>query len=171
MNSSKRNTFLAGAMLVSASLVGALGWLNSASANSFKAGELSIEQPYANASTAGTKTGAAYFSKIKNTGTRPDKLISAKTTVAQSVEIHTMKMDGNIMRMREISGIDLPAGQEVLFGQGTDNGYHLMLMGLKEPLKDGEPFKLILKFERAGEVEVLVQVQKAKSGTDIHKHH
>jgi periplasmic copper chaperone A len=147
------------------------GFHEAASAQSVKVGELTIEHPYANATPAGSKNGAAYFKAINNQGKLPDRLLSARTSIATSTELHTMRMDGNIMRMREVTSIELPASGVTLFGQGTENGYHVMLMGLKEPLKEGDSFKLNLKFEKAGEVEVSVQVQKAKGSSDTHKHH
>lgn len=148
-----------------------LGFHQGARANDYKVGELSIELPFANATPVGSKNGAAYFKSISNTGQLPDRLLSAKSSVAASTELHTMRMDGNIMRMREVVSIELPASGKTLFGQGTDHGYHIMLMGLREPLKDGDSFKLNLKFEKAGEIEVVVQVQKGKGSSDAHKHH
>lgn len=147
------------------------GFHQSASAHGFKVGDLSVEHPYANATVAGSKNGAAYFKAIHNHGKTPDRLISAKSIISNSIELHTMRMDGNVMRMREVNSIELPAGSATVFGQGTENGYHVMLMGLKEPLKEGEQFKLLLRFEKAGDLEVPVTVQKAKAGADIHKHH
>jgi periplasmic copper chaperone A len=149
-----------------------LGFHNIASAREFQLGELRIEHPYANATPTGARNGAAYFKAINNAGKLPDRLLSAKSTIAASTEIHTMRMDGNIMRMREVTSIELPASGVTLFGQGTEHGYHIMLMGLKEPLKAGDSFKLNLKFEKAGDVEVSVQVEKAKgAANDAHKHH
>jgi periplasmic copper chaperone A len=162
------------AILMGATLAGTawLGFHESASAHGFQIGELKIEHPYANATPPGAKNGGAYFKAINNIGKTPDRLLSAKSTIAASTELHTMRMDGNIMRMREVASIELPASGVTLFGQGTEHGYHVMLMGLKEPLKEGDSFKLNLKFEKAGEVEVSVQVEKAKSATsDAHKHH
>ncbi len=156
------------------STVIALGWLGflpAASAHEFKLGELSIEHPYANATPDGSKNGAAYFKAINNGGKLPDRLVAIKTSVAASAELHTMRMDGNVMRMREVTSIELPASGKTLFGQGSEHGYHIMLMGLKEPLKEGDSFKLNLKFEKAGEIEVLVSVQKGKGSSDAHKHH
>jgi periplasmic copper chaperone A len=160
-------------VLMTVTLAGAawLGLYQGANARDFKVGELSIEHPYANATPAGSKNGAAYFKAINNSGKLPDRLVSAKSNVASSTELHTMRMDGNIMRMREVTSIELPASGNTLFGQGTENGYHIMLMGLKDPLKEGDSFKLNLKFEKAGEVEVVVQVGKAKGSSDAHKHH
>ncbi len=148
-----------------------LGIHQSANAHGYKVGELSIEHPHANATPAGSKNGAAYFKAINNSGTLPDRLVSVKSSVAASIEMHTMRMDGNIMRMREVNSIELPASGDTLFGPGTENGYHIMLMGLKAPLKEGDSFKLNLKFEKAGEVDVVVEVEKAKGTSDAHKHH
>ncbi len=161
------------AVLITVILAGAawLGIHQAANAHGYKVGELSIEHPHANATPAGSKNGAAYFKAINNTGKVPDRLLSVKSSVAASTELHTMKMDGNIMRMREVTSIELPASGSTLFGSGTENGYHIMLMGLKEPLKEGDSFKLNLTFEKAGEIEVVVQVEKAKGSSDAHKHH
>jgi hypothetical protein len=79
-----------------------------------------------------------------------------------------MRMEGDVMRMREIGSLELPAGKTVTLAPG---GYHLMLMDLKSPLKAGDTIPIKLRFERAGEVEVLLQVQtKPASATDAHKH-
>lgn len=160
-------------VLATIALAGAawLGIHQGAHALGYQIGDLSIEHPYANATPAGSKNGAAYFKSIKNNGKQPDRLVSVKSSVSASTELHTMKMDGNIMRMREVTSIELPASGNTLFGQGTDNGYHVMLMGLKDPLKEGDSFKLNLKFERAGDIEVVVHVEKAKGSSDAHKHH
>ena len=161
------------ALLVGTTAAGVawFGFLQAASAHEFKLGEISIEHPYANASPVGSKNGAAYFKAINNSGKLADRLIAVKTSVAASAELHTMRMDGNVMRMREVTSIELPASGKTLFGQGSEHGYHIMLMGLKEPLKEGDSFKLNLKFEKAGEIEVLVSVQKGKGSSDAHKHH
>ena len=79
-----------------------------------------------------------------------------------------MSMDGNVMQMRQIDAIDLPAGQTVELKSG---GLHLMLMGLKAPLKDGDRLPMTLKFEKAGSIEVTVKVEKSEAmKTDDHKH-
>ncbi len=160
-------------VLMTAAWAGAawLGIHQGAHAHGYQVGELSIEHPYANATPAGSKNGAAYFKAIKNNGKQPDRLVSVKSSVSASSELHTMRMDGNIMRMREVTHIELPSSGNTLFGQGTENGYHIMLMGLKDPLKEGDSFKLNLNFERAGDIEVVVQVEKAQGSSDPHKHH
>jgi periplasmic copper chaperone A len=127
----------------------------SAHAHSFKLGELRIGHPYARSTAPGQPAGGAYLS-ISNAGAAGDKLVSATADVAKSVELHEMKMEGDVMRMREVSAVDVPAGKAVELKPG---GLHIMLMGLKAPLKEGEKFPLKLKFEKAGEVTVTVNVE------------
>ena len=85
-----------------------------------------------------------------------DRLVAARSDVAQRVELHSMRMVGNVMQMRQVSAIDVPAGQKVSLAPG---GWHLMFSGLKQPLKVGERFPLVLHFERAGNVTVQVEVK------------
>ena len=83
-----------------------------------------------------------------------------------------MTMDGEVMKMRPLSRIDIPAGAEVSMVKGNPNGYHLMLLGLKQPLKDGNRFPVWLTFKQAGEVkvEVYVQTPKAPGPSGQHEH-
>jgi copper(I)-binding protein len=134
-----------------------------AHAHSFKLGELSIGHPYARATAPGQPVGGAYLS-ISNAGSTGDKLLSASAEVARSVELHEMKMDGDVMRMREIPAIEVPAGKAVELKPG---GLHFMLMGLKTPLKQGDKFPLKLKFEKAGEVTVTVNVEGPGASHDM----
>lgn len=124
-------------------------------AHSFKLRELTIGHPYARATAPGQPSGGAYLS-VRNGGAAADKLLSATAEVSASVELHEMKMDGTVMRMREVSAIEVPAGKAVELKPG---GLHIMLMGLKAPLKQGEQFPLKLKFEKSGEVTVTVNVE------------
>ena len=154
----------------------AIATLQTAQAHGVKVGDLVIDHPYATPTRPGMTTGAVYFRAIKNGGTEPDKLLSAKTTVAASVELHRMSMDGNVMRMRAVTAIDLPAQSEVKVRHGgggeADGSHHIMLQGLKAPLKDGDRFPVVLKFQRAGEREVMVWVQtpKATANDGEHRH-
>ena len=144
----------------------------SAQAHGFAVGELFVRHPYAAPSLAGSQNGAVYFKGIKNAGKEADQLVSAKTQVADKVEIHEMTMSGDIMKMRPINSIEIPAGGEVSVAKGNPNGFHLMLLGLKKPLKDGDRFPVWLTFKQAGEVkvEVYVQTPKAAAQTEEHKH-
>ena len=142
--------FLAGSTLALASLA--------AVAHSFKLGELTIGHPYARTTAPGQSTGGAYLS-FENRGP-DDRLISASTPAAPAVEMHDTQMDGDVMRMRQLSAIDVPSNKAVVLKPG---GLHLMLVGLKAPLKQGDKFPLTLKFEKAGEVTVVVNVESATS--------
>jgi periplasmic copper chaperone A len=123
-------------------------------AHEFKAGAITIGHPYARATAAGQPTGGG-FMKFVNAGGN-DKLLSVSAAVSKSVELHEMKMEGDVMKMRQVEGIELPAGQTVELKPG---GYHLMFIGLKAPLKAGDSFPVKLKFEKAGEVTVDVKVE------------
>lgn len=143
---------LAASMLALASLA--------ASAHDFKLGAIDIGHPHARATSAGQAVGGGFL-KLSNGGAA-DKLVSASTEVAKSVELHTMRMEGDVMRMRQLDAIELPAGQTVELKPG---GMHLMFMGLKAPLKAGDSFPLKLRFEKAGEVTVQVKVEAAGAST------
>lgn len=118
--------------------------------------DLRIENPYARATAPNQPAGAAYVT-IENKGKAGDKLVGASSPVAKSVEIHTMTMEGNVMKMREAGQIELKPAERVEMKPG--DGYHLMLMGLRQPLKPGESFPLTLNFEKAGKAEVKVTVR------------
>lgn len=129
----------------------------STTAHSFKLGDIDIGHPYARPSVPGQQLGAGYL-KLTNKGA-DDRLVSAASPAAASVEIHSMTMDGDVMKMRQVEAINLPGGATVKLQPG---GYHLMLMGLKAPLKAGDKIPLTLKFEKAGEVVVTVNVEVPK---------
>lgn len=138
-------------------------------AHDFKLGPLRIDHPYALPMAAGTTTGAAYLRGIRNTGDLADRLVGASTPVARNVEIHRSAMDAqNVMRMRVTDGIDLPPKSELQLRHGGE--HHLMLIGLKQPLRDGERFSMTLRFEKAGEREVTVWVQTPRDAADTHLH-
>ncbi len=139
-----------------------------AAAHSFKVGQIDIGHPYARPTTAGQQVGASYL-KLANQGAA-DRLLSASTPAAASVEMHSMSMEGDVMKMRQVNAIDLPTGATVALQPG---GFHLMLMGLRGPLKAGDKLPMTLKFEKAGEVFVTVNVEAPKPAADgaaEHKH-
>lgn len=137
--------------------------VGSSAAGDHRAGAIEIVRPHARATAAGQAVGSAYLS-LKN-GAGADKLLSATTQVASAVELHSMKMDGNVMRMRQIDSITLPAGQTVELKPG---GLHMMLMGLKAPLKAGSSFEMTLVFEKAGTSKVRFEVEAP--GSSEHRH-
>lgn len=149
-------------------LLGAFVCAVPAQAHDFSAGDLVIDHPYAPPTPAGARTGAVYFRSIRNSGREVDRLLGGRTPVAASVEIHRSKMDGNVMQMRAISAIDLPAGATLRLRHGGDT--HVMLLDLKAPLKEGDRFPITLRFEHAGEREVMVWVQQPKAAAAEHSH-
>lgn len=140
-----------------------------ASAHDFKLGPLRIDHPYATPTPAGATTAAAYLRTLRNTGDQPDRLIGASTPAARRVEIHRSVIDAsNVMRMRAIDAVDLPAKSEQKLRHGGE--LHLMLIDVKAPLKDGDRFPMTLRFEKAGEREVMVWVQQPRDAAGSHEH-
>ena len=117
--------------------------------------------------TVNGQAGGGGFLKITG-GDTADRLISASAGVSKAVELHTMEMDGNVMRMRQLDGIAVPAGATVELKPG---GHHVMFVGLTQTLKSGAHFPLTLRFEKAGDVKVEMQVSpQAPAGDGAHKH-
>lgn len=144
-----------------------LGLAVIAHAHGYKVGELYVGHPWARATVAGQGAGGGFL-KIENKGKTSDRLVGGQSPVADHVELHTMTMEGDVMKMRAIEAIDLPAGQTVELKPGA---LHVMFIGLKAPLKAGDKVPLTLKFEKAGEVKVEVRVEKGTAGADEHKQH
>ena len=148
-------------------MASALVWSSLAvTAQDVKLGAIQIEQPRTRATAAGQAVGGGFL-KLTNGGPA-DRLVSARSPASSTVELHTMRMEGDVMRMREVEAIELPAGQTVELKPG---GLHLMLMGLKAPLKAGETVPVTLKFEKAGEVTVQLKVEGAGQATMGHHKH
>jgi len=161
--------FLAGGLFMGLVAL-ALSGIGVAHAHDFRQGDVVIDHPYATPSLAGTTNGAVYFKSIRNKGKTPDRLLSARTAVAARVEIHQMQMDGNVMRMRQVPALELPAQTEVSLRHGGTGTYHLMLLDMAKPLKDGDRFDLELVFEKAGTRRVNVWVQTPRTGAPAHAH-
>jgi periplasmic copper chaperone A len=132
-------------------------------AHDYAAGSIAIGHPYARATVSGQPTGAGYL-KLENKGDT-DRLLSASAEVAASVELHEMKMDGDVMRMRQVDAVVLPAAKTVDLAPGA---LHIMFLGLKAPLTAGSSFPMKLKFEKAGEVMVEVKVEAASAAPPEH---
>lgn len=135
-------------------------------AQTIMAGDLHISAPWARASVV--QTGAAYVT-IENRGSADDRLLSVETEVAGAPQLHEHAMQDGVMRMRQVEGgIPIPAGETVVLEPG---GYHMMLMGLNRHLVEGESFKITLRFERAGAVELSVPVRAAAAQDSGHGNH
>jgi len=131
-------------------------------------GPISIEDPYARASSAMAKSGAI-FMVIKNAGEAGDTLIAASAPVAKKVELHThVENEQGVMQMLEVEeGFSVPAGGMHHLKRGGD---HVMLMGLTESLEDGKSFPLTLTFEEAGEITIDVPVDLTRKPKHGHGH-
>jgi copper(I)-binding protein len=137
-------------------LLGAALVCSSAWAQEYHAGQILISHVFARATVPGQPSGAAYLT-LENRGAQADRLLAAATPAASRTEIHTMIMDGNLMKMREVQQVDLAPKATVDMTPG--HGYHLMLLELKQPLKAGSTLPLTLTFEKAGKVEVSAPVK------------
>lgn len=126
-----------------------------------------VKKAYSFATAASQKNGAV-FMKIKNYTESDDRLIGAAVPsgMVSRTEIHEMNMDGDMMMMRKIDGLDIPAGETVML---EPTGFHVMLIGLTSQLVEGESFPLTLSFEQAGEKIVDVAITAPGEIVD-HKH-
>lgn len=140
-----------------------------ARAQTVQAGDIRIENPWARATPGQSRVGAAYFT-IREVGRHPDRLLGVSSPLAGRGELHTHRSEGGVMQMRQVQAVDIPSGGSVELQPG---GFHVMLMDLKQPLREGEPFVLTLEFERAGRVEVTVPVTRpgARSPADAPSGH
>ena len=126
---------------------------SAAIAQNASVGSIKIENAYTRATAPGQQV-AGGFLKIENKGAA-DQLISASSPVAGEVQLHEMAMEGNVMKMRQVKDIAVPANGTVELKPG---GLHLMFMNIKAPLAAGESVPVKLKFAKAGEVEIKVPV-------------
>jgi len=117
--------------------------------------QLEVNNAWAGATPGKAENGVAFLTIQSPTA---DRLVSASSPGAKKAELHTMSMQGMVMKMRPITGLDIPAGQPVTLKPG---GEHIMLMGLDQPLHEGQSFPLTLDFEKAGPRTVTVTVEKA----------
>ena len=134
----------------------AAGVVLPAHAEDVTAGSLKISAPWTRATPKGASVGGGYL-KITNTGTMPDRLTGGSTDISSRFEVHEMSMDNGVMKMRPVAGgIEIKPGQTVELKPG---GFHVMFVGLKQQLAQGEGVKATLVFEKAGKVDVTFAVE------------
>src|SRR5262249_43076818 len=120
-------------------------------AKDYRAGSLDLAGAWSRATPHGASVAAGYLT-IKNTGTAADRLIGGASDAAAKFEVHEMSMDNGVMKRRPIQGgIEIKPGETV---ELKPQGLHIMFVGLKKPLKQGDHVKATLEFEKAGKVEV-----------------
>jgi copper(I)-binding protein len=115
---------------------------------------LAIRGAWARATAPGAPVGAVYL-VIDNTAGKADQLLSVSTDRAERCEVHAMFQDGDVMKMRRVDPLPIEAGARLALEPG---GVHVMLMGLKSPLVEGETLDLVMTFENAGTRQVEAQV-------------
>lgn len=128
---------------------------SAASAQAEKDG-ITIQDAWTRATPGNARTAAVYFTAI-NRGSESDHITSASSPASDRAEMHTTIHDGDIMRMRRVISVDVPAGGRAEF---KPNSFHVMLTGLKEPLKAGDKVPLTLHFDRIGDMTITVTVRK-----------
>jgi hypothetical protein len=124
-------------------------------AHVYESGPLIVSHPWARASAPTARTGAAYM-RIECAPGMKDRLLGARTPIAETATVHETTVIDGIARMRHVPEIGIAPDHPVDLAPG---GMHLMLMGLKYPLKEGDLFPLVLTFEKAGDIQVDVIVE------------
>jgi len=128
----------------------------SARAEDVRVGDLVVSQGWSRATPGGAKVGGGYLT-IENKGSAPDRLIAVSGDVAGKIEIHEMAVQDGVMTMRPVeNGLAIAPGKTVKFAPG---GFHLMMMNLRNPLKQGDKVSITLEFEKAGRVTASLDVQ------------
>ena len=128
-----------------------------AHARDYKAGALDVADLWSRATPKGASVAAGYM-KISNSGTAPDRLISGSSDVASKFEVHEMTMENGVAKMRPVNGgLEIKPGQTVEFKPGS---FHVMFVGLKKPLANGDHIKATLVFEKAGTLNVEFDVHE-----------
>jgi hypothetical protein len=135
-------------------------------AQSAWAANVSVTDAWARATMPGQKVSGAY---MKLTSDADARLVAASSPTVARVEVHEMKMDGDVMRMREVKAVDLPKGKTVSLEPG---GYHIMLMNLAKPIAAGDVIPLTLVVESGGKRQnVEVKAEARAPGGDSMQHH
>lgn len=131
-------------------------WSGVVSAQDYRLGALVIGHPWACATPRDAPGGGAYLT-IRNTGTEPDRLVSARSPASGLVRVHEIRKEGDFLRNRELEKpLEIPPGGTVTMAPG---GLHLLMMGLKEPLQKDTRVPLTLVFEKAGKINVEMTVE------------
>ncbi|MEL6583343.1 MAG: copper chaperone PCu(A)C [Pseudomonadota bacterium] len=135
-------------------------------AHEFMLGDLHIDHPVARATTPMAQASGGFMT-IHNRGDQPDRLIAATSDASARTEIHLTEDDNGVMRMREVEGIEIPAGEMVELKPGS---FHVMFIGINEPFNEGDTRTAVLTFEKAGEVEVTFNIEQISGGMDHSGH-
>lgn len=132
-------------------------------AHEYKEEGIAISHPYAIPNRPGTNNGVMYINNIKNFSKLKDELKGVSSSIAETSEIHSMKRDNGVMKMRKIPSIKLPINKVISIKKGNENGYHIMLLNLSKNLTHGDFFDATLFFKHAPPLKVNVEVIKPNS--------
>ena len=127
--------------------------------------QVEIQDPWSRATPPGAKVAAGYLT-IVNKSASPDRLVGASSPAAARVETHVSEKQGDVLRMREVKGYEIPAQGSFELKPG---GAHLMLVDIKQPFKEGEKIPLVLRFQNGGEVKTELPV-RALGAAKAHSH-
>lgn len=153
--------------LASAALVAALLLAGSATAQEYRLGQLGIDRPWAPPSIGTLTTGAVYLT-VHNSGPVIDRLLRIEGRVARQIMMHTTTIDSaGVAKMRRAVSLEIPPQGAITLVPG---GTHAMLVGLVQPLKEGDRFPVTLVFERAGSIPVEVEVRRAPASEPAAEH-
>ncbi len=147
-------------------LLAAIALALPAYADGMKVGDISIDDVWSRATAPRAPAGAVYM-VLSNTGAEMDRLVAAAAPIAEKVELHTHSMVDGVMKMRQVEAIEVAPGEPSVLQPG---GLHVMLIGLKQPLNEGEMVPVTLTFEKAGDVEIMSHVQAAGAMEAGHDH-
>jgi copper(I)-binding protein len=129
--------------------------------------QVTVSGAWARATPPGAKVAAGYMT-LRNAAAAADRLVAASSPAAERVETHVTVKDGDVARMREVKGYDVPANGTLTLAPG---GSHLMLVNIKAPLKEGDKVPVVLRFEKAGEIHAQLAVRPlTRGGGHSHGH-
>jgi copper(I)-binding protein len=128
--------------------------------------QVEVENPWSRATAPGAKVAAGYM-VVRNKSSAPDRLVGASSAAARKMETHVTVRDGEVMRMREVTGYEIPAGGTLELKPG---GAHLMFVDVRQPFKEGDRIPVTLRFEKAGEKTVEFHVGRLGPPAAHHKH-
>ena len=135
-----------------------------AAAHGYIKGTIEVRHPWTRATPPGAEVAAGYL-EIRNTGREPDRVIGASSPAAERVEMHVTASEKGVMKMREVTSFEAPARKRLVM---RPDGTHLMIVGLRKPFVKGQRIPLTLRFERAGDVRVEMEVQPGGSKKPHH---
>lgn len=121
----------------------------------FTAGDVTVTGAWLRATPKGAKSAAAYL-VVSNTGAAPDTLIGATSEAASDISLHSMTMDGNMMKMAPVEGgLEVPAGGSVAL---SPMGFHVMMTGMEQPFVEGQCVEMTLHFATAGDIKIELNI-------------